>query len=108
MIKIIDGKRYNTETAELLYCHDNGHYANDFRCRTKMLYRTSSGAFFIHHEGGAMTDMAVSVGNNGTGGSENIEAVIADDAYGFLQAHSDDSDAQESIDQYFADRVVDA
>lgn len=108
MIKVIDGKRYNTDTAECVFSHWNGYSRSDFKFRTKKLYRTKNGTWFMHHEGGAMSDMAVNVGNNGRGGSEDIEPVSPDDAYGFLEAHSDDSDALEAITLHFADRVQDA
>lgn len=108
MIKVIDGKRYNTETAELVFWYTNGNMRTDFKYRSKALYLTKKGNWFIHHEGGALTDMAVSVGNNGWGWGEDIEPVTGDDAFGFLQAHSDESEASEAIDKYFADRVQDA
>jgi hypothetical protein len=108
MIKVIEGKRYNTETAEDVFGYWNGCSTSDFRYRTKHLYRSKNGAWFLHHVGGARTDMAVSVGNNGTGGSEDIEPITDDDAFGFLQSHSDDSEAIAAIDKYFADRVQDA
>lgn len=108
MIKIIDGKRYNTEKAECVFSYWNGYSTSDFHYRTKTLYRTQGGAWFIHHEGGALTDMAVSVGNGGKGGSEDIEPVSDEDAFGFLQAHSDDSEALEAIEKHFANRVQDA
>jgi hypothetical protein len=105
MKKIIDGKRYDTETAECVYRWDNGHYPSDFRYRYKFLYRTKNGAWFIHHEGGALTDMAQPCGSNSTCGSEALEAISAEDAYEFLEANSGETDAQEAIEQYFADRV---
>lgn len=108
MIKVIDGKRYNTDTAQLVYEYDNGRLTSDFSYRSKGLYRTKNGAWFIHHFGGAMTDMAVPVGNNGMGASADIEPVDDDDAFGFLQAHSNERDALEAIDKYFADRIQDA
>jgi len=108
MIKVIEGKRYNTEKATEVYGYWNGVGYGDFRYRCKTLYITQNGAWFLHHVGGALTDMAVSVGNNGTGGSEDIEPIDAGDAFGFLQAHSDESDAAGAIDKYLADRVVDA
>ena len=108
MIKVIDGKRYNTETAELVFHYWNGYPSNDFKWRIKKLFVTKKGNWFILHDGGAMTDMAVSAGGNGTCGSSDIEPVSADDAFGFLQANSDDSEAVEAIDKYFADRVQDA
>ena len=108
MIKVIDGKRYNTESAEKVFRYWNGYSVSDFKHREKTLYRTAKGAWFIHHVGGALTDMAVSVGNNGTGGSEAIEPVCDGDAYRFLEAHSDEPDAAAAIQEYFADRVEDA
>lgn len=108
MIKVIDGKRYNTDTAEHVFSRDNGQLCTDFRHRSKDLYRTSKGAWFIHHVGGPLTDMAVSVGNGHTGGSQRIEPVCDEDAYGFLEKHSDDTQAREAIEKYFADQVEDA
>jgi len=107
MIRVIDGKRYDTDKAELIFSWDNGRGCGDFRQREKSLFRTSKGAWFIYHSGGPMTDMSVAVGD-GMGGSEDIEPVDADDAYGFLEAHSDDRDALRMIDEHFADRVEDA
>lgn len=108
MIMIIDGKRYDTETADCVYAWSNNHFVSDLGHRSKSLYRTKSGAWFLHHEGGAMSDMAVSVGSNEYGGSEKIEPVSEDDAFGFLQRHSDDADAMKTIEKYFASRVEDA
>ena len=107
MIKVIDGKRYSTHSAESIYQHWNGYGRSDFKFRMKTLMRTKSGAWFFHHEGGAMSDMAVSYGND-RGGSQNIEPVSDDDAYRFLEAHSSESEAMEAIEKHFADRVTDA
>jgi len=108
MIQIIDGKRYNTETAQRVYAYDNGKPYSDFKHRSKDLYLTKNGAWFIHHEGGALTDMAVSVGSNCMGGSESIEPLTPDDAYAFLEAHSDCTDALKAMEKYFASKIVDA
>lgn len=107
MQRIIEGKKYDTKTAQLVYGWTNDYPYSDFRTREKTLYRTEKGAWFIHHEGGAMTDMAVSCGNN-VRGSESIEAITEEDAYGFLEAHSEDTEAAEAIQEYFADRIIDA
>ncbi len=108
MRKIIDGKRYDTETASLIFSHGNGHFRSDFKYRSKSLYRTKNGAWFIHHVGGAMSDLSVNVGNGGRGGSECIEPTNDDDAYGFLEAHSEDPEALDAIAQWFDTRVTDA
>lgn len=73
MKKIIDGKKYDTETAECV-----GSYSNDeqgFKYLYEELYIKKTGEFFLYGEGGAMTGYAESVpGNQGsyTGGSKII------------------------------------
>ena len=101
MIKIIDKKRYNTETAELLCAYTNGYFCNDLNYRSQDLYRTSKGAFFMHHEGGAMSDMGQSCGTNSVCGSEDIELLSEIEARCFLEKHSKQRDAQESLSKYF-------
>ena len=107
MIQVIDGKRYNTETATLIFEYWNGHMQSDFKHRTKSLYLTPKGSWFIHHVGGALTDMAQSIGNS-SHGSACVEAITADDAYGFLESHSDEPEALASMNKHFADKIVDA
>jgi len=107
MLRIIAGKRYNTELAELVCHFSNGRSTSDFRYRIKRLYRTVRGVWFIHHEGGAMTDMARNAGDSVYGG-EAIEPVSDQEAFSFLQAHSDQADARQGIATYFASSVQDA
>lgn len=107
MIKVISGRRYNTEKAEQVYHWWNGQYSSDFRYRQKTLYRTASGSWFFHHSGGPLSDMGVACGN-GLGGSESIEPCSDSEAYDFLERNSDDSDAMEAIEKYFANQVQDA
>jgi hypothetical protein len=95
MKKIIDGKRYDTETAECVYRWDNGFLTRDINYRSKALYRTKNGAWFVHRDGAGMSDT-------------DIEAVSAENAYGFLEVHSDETDAQQAIEQYFSERVQEA
>lgn len=104
MKKIIDGKRYDTDTADCVYGWDNDRYGNDFRYRSKSLYRTKNGAWFIHHTGGAMTDMAVSIGSGSMTGSTDIEIITDDDAFAFLCTHGGGDQAE----KYFRDRIEDA
>jgi hypothetical protein len=103
MKQVIGNKLYDTETATLLHEWDNGHFTTDFRFRAKMLYRTGKGALFIHHEGGAMTDMARSCGNS-VGAGEEIEPVSVEDAIAFLASHG----GEDVITEYFADQVEEA
>lgn len=104
MKKVVDGKVYNTETAELVHEWSNGRYGNDFRYRGKDLYRTKKGNWFLLHEGGPMTDMAKSCGDNSFCGSRDIEPISEKDVIGFLESH----DGAEVILKYFSDQVEEA
>jgi hypothetical protein len=47
MIRIINLKRYNTDTARCLADWTNGKFTNDFNYLEEMLYRTPKGNYFI-------------------------------------------------------------
>jgi hypothetical protein len=51
-----------------------------------------------------MTDMAISVGSNSYGGSEDIEPISEKDALRFLESH----DGAEEALKYFADQIEEA
>lgn len=104
MRQVIDGKVYNTETAKLLHQWTNGHYTNDFKYRSKDLYQTKKGAFFLHHDGGALTDMQKSHGENSWGGSESIEPIDRKTAMRFLESHG----GSEVLVREFADAIEEA
>ena len=100
MRRVIDGKIYDTETAALLHCWDNGN--NDrFHFRTKALYRTPKDRYFLVHEGGAMTDMAKQVDSNNVSGSEAMEVLDRAEAIRFLEMH----DGSEVLIKEFSDAV---
>lgn len=107
MISIINGKRYDTDKAECVFEHHNGLHSMDLRCRTKDLYRTSKGAWFIHHAGGPSTDLAINTPLGLTGG-EKIEPISDEDAFGFLKAHIEEAEATEALEKYFSDWFEDA
>jgi hypothetical protein len=104
MKKVINKKMYNTETAECVFDWSNGRFTNDFRYRAKTLYRTKKGNWFIHHDGGAMTDMVKSCGSNSFSGSEDIEVVSEKDAFAFLISHN----GAEEAEKYFPEMIEEA
>ena len=104
MKAIINGKRYDTEKAELIHEWSNGKYTNDFNYREKNLYRTKSGSWFMHHVGGALTDMAKPAGSNSTTGSENLETVTPDEAFRFLCEHG----GEDAAEEFFPDKIQEA
>lgn len=58
MKKIINGKKYDTETAKKLGYWWNGLSSSDFKYCEETLYKKRTGEFFLYGEGGAMTTYA--------------------------------------------------
>jgi hypothetical protein len=75
MKKIIEGRVYNTDTAELVGEWANTYNTGDFNFCIENLYRKKTGEFFIHGRGGAMSKYAVSAGSNTMSGSEQIKPI---------------------------------
>lgn len=63
MVKIINGKKYNTDTAEEVGSWWNGLGWNDFHAVQETLYRKRTGEFFLYGEGGAATQYAEPCGD---------------------------------------------
>lgn len=81
MIKIINGKRYNTKTAKLIGCSNvcNGLSQNDFNYWNEELYLTKKNQYFIFGEGHGNTQYRKTIGNSYGWGNDirllsNIEA----------------------------------
>ena len=63
MKRIIDGKKYDTETAKQVGWSDSHHAHTDFQYHSETLYMKRTGEFFMHGEGGPMSEYATSNGN---------------------------------------------
>lgn len=72
MKKIINGKRYDTDTARVVGAYTNGMLVSDLSYVCETLYRKRNGEYFVHGEGGAMSKYAQSRGNSSWGGGELI------------------------------------
>jgi len=103
MKAIIEGKRYDTETAREIAHYRNGLGSGDFRHVSETLYRTNKGAFFLAGEGGPMTRYAEGNGNS-TWGSSEIIPMEDDEALDWLEANG----TPESVEKEFPDRITDA
>ena len=79
MKKIINGKKYNTETAREMGSYWNGCGRGDFNFYAETLYKKKTGEFFIHVDGGANTSAAVHAYGAWYGG-EKIIPVSAEKA----------------------------
>lgn len=88
MMKIIDGKKYDTETATFVadHCHSN---PSDFRHYSEDLYRKRTGEYFLYGEGGPSSRYAVSAGNNAWRGGEKIIPLTIDAAKKWAEEHMD-------------------
>ena len=105
MIKIIKGKRYNTDTADaLLSLRCRADSSRDFSYEETWLYRTPKGAWFLAGHGGPMSRWAAPSGKTGRTGGEGIIPIDADYAQELLEQH----DKHDLVEQYFADKLVDA
>lgn len=95
MKKIINGKKYDTETAQRVAGWDNGRYGDFSHC-SEELYRKRTGEFFIYGEGGPMSRYARSCGQNEWCGGEEIIPLNYDAARKWAEEHLD-ADEYEDI-----------
>lgn len=80
MKKIINGKVYNTETAQEAGSWSNHLSVRDFSRCDETLYRKRTGEFFLHGEGGPMTKYAEPGNGNMRGPGETIRPLSFDEA----------------------------
>ena len=104
MKKVINGKRYDTETATKVADDSYSNYG-DFGYWSEEIYRTKRGNWFLVGEGGAMSPYARAVGQNETRGGSVIIPFTKKEALAWLEAHTSSSEAYE---KYFTDIVEDA
>ena len=79
MKKIINGKKYDTETSTRCGGYKYG-LVGDFNHEEETLYRKKNGEFFLHGEGGACTKYAKCCEPNSFTGGENIIPMTEEDA----------------------------
>jgi hypothetical protein len=116
MIRIINEKRYNTDTARLIagtkcslitrILRTGSSFFNkgDFSYLSEDLYRTRKGAWFLHGSGGPMTRYVVEIGNNTSSGGSEIIPMTEDQAFSWLTAARDNK----ALETFFSDRIEDA
>jgi hypothetical protein len=98
MIRIVNGKRYNTETATHLCNISRGGYSrSDFSYDDTDLYVTKHGNFFIAGEGGAKSRWAQSVGQNSWSGGSGLRPIAKDDARNLLEQYG----TPEQVEEHF-------
>lgn len=95
MNKVIGGKRYDTDRAELAGSWDNGLALMDFDYYGESLYKKRTGEFFLHLAGGARSPIAES-SDGGSIGAERIRPVTYAEAQEWAEEHMD-ADAYGSL-----------
>ena len=90
---IINGRRYNTETAtEVCDVSTGGDVSTtDFKWHSTTLYRTKAGRFFVAGRGGPMSRWAKRV-DNGYSGGAGIQPIDIDEAKRLVEAHGTQED----------------
>lgn len=90
MLQIIDGKRYNTETAEHLAEARGGGGCSDFHHWEEELYRTPKGVYFLAGSGGPMTSWSRRTADNMTAGGEGIRVLTEAEAREWVERYAND------------------
>lgn len=85
MQKIIDGKRYNTETAHIVGYTTNGYEPDNFNYIERALFRKNTGEYFLYTYGGANTEYSQRVGLQSWQGGEVIEPIDYNEAVKFAE-----------------------
>lgn len=91
MKKVIDGKVYNTETAELI-ADASYSYVSDFRYWEERLYKTKKGAWFLYGEGGAMSRWSVDCDGNDRGPGSGLRVLTEAEALSWCEGNDVDAD----------------
>ena len=77
MRAIINGKKYDTSTAEYIASASYSGSRSDFQWWEEDLYRKRTGEFFVSGEGGPMTRYARAIGpHRRTGGAQRADDAI--------------------------------
>ncbi len=86
MKKIINGKRYDTDTAKILGSAGYSH-PGDFSFWLERLYRKRTGEYFLHGVGGPMSKYARQVSLNEWTGGEEIHPLSPEEAQDWAEKH---------------------
>ena len=90
MKQIIEGKTYNTETANYLTNASSSCGRSDFNYWDEDLYRTKRGTYFISGEGGPMSSWAESAGQNSWRGGSGIRVLTESEAREWVERWAND------------------
>lgn len=98
MKQIINGKKYDTETAKKVGSWSNGYSYSDFSSCTEELYRKRTGEYFLYGIGGPMSKYSQSYGNTTSGGEKIIPMTDAE-ARKWAEKHLDGDEYEEIFEE---------
>ncbi len=105
MKSIINGKRYDTDTAIEIGYSSSGHRHDDFKWWEATLYKTPrAGRFFLDGKGGPMTLFKKSHPDGGWGYGGGIIPLTDADALAWAEQEL----GAEVVEEHFADAIEDA
>ena len=96
MKRIINGKRYDTETAEKLASAYASCSVTDFNYWQEDLYRKRTGEFFLHGEGNANSRYSRRIDTNSWSGGEKLIPMTVKEAMDWAEKNLD-GDEYENI-----------
>lgn len=95
MKKIINGRRYDTETAKKMAYAASRLGVRDFGYWEETLYRKQTGEFFIYGYGGPASRYAQSSGLNSWTGGDRIMPLTLEEAQRWAEEHLDGDEYEE-------------
>ena len=90
MKQIINGKRYDTNTAVLLCEEGAGLGRNDFKFWEEELYLKRTGEYFLYGKGGAMSSWATTYSDGTRGYGDGIRPLTESEARQWVERHAND------------------
>lgn len=97
MKKVIDGKIYNTDTADEIACGGNDLSPGDFGYCDEWLHKTKKGAWFVYGEGGPASRWAKSC-QGGRCDGDGIEVLTEAEALHWCEVNNVSAD---TVAKYF-------
>ena len=91
MKRVIDGKVYNTETAEEIGSYSYG-YRGDFNRVEETLYKTKKGSFFLAGNGGPQSKYGYSPRQNELCGGYGMSVLTEEEACNWCENHDIDAE----------------
>jgi len=95
MRKILNGRRYDTDTAREMASWSNRLGYSDFGNCAETLYLKITGEYFLYGEGGPLTRYSESVPSGGWTGGYDIVPLAIEEAREWAESHCDSFEYEE-------------